>query len=357
MGAANYHARIRFEDGSPSWLIRVPRVASLATGLTSSLVEYLVLSEYATLKFLENTSVPAPRAFGCGVSGEGTDHGVGVSFVLMEELPGKPWYGQGASGSRATDSEKAKIWNGLAEILIELEKHPFPKAGSLMLQSSQIDVSAVASDRFLLLDPAGPYDTAISYYTAYAEQYLELIADDQLYTEYPVDAYLLYQFMKDNVVQLVSQDENQTAENFYLKHVDDKGDHFLVDDQLNITGIIDWQMARVVPRREAFGPSLVTAEMSALCNGKVSLTPDDLTLAAILRQKGLSNSVTNTPDEKVRRFMWGLAVEQKWKYALPLASALLEVFGVKEEWPQWKEKALKEYGSDERLQNLILRTK
>jgi hypothetical protein len=60
MGCANYHARIRFHDGSPSWLLRVPRVASFAVGLPSSLVEYIVLSEYATLKFLENTAVPAP---------------------------------------------------------------------------------------------------------------------------------------------------------------------------------------------------------------------------------------------------------------------------------------------------------
>jgi hypothetical protein len=52
-----------------------------------------------------------------------------------------------------------------------------------------------------------------------------------------------------------------------LKHVDDYGDHILVDEQLNITGIIEWQMARVVPRQETFGPSLVTADMNALYNG------------------------------------------------------------------------------------------
>jgi hypothetical protein len=28
-------------------------------------------------------------------------------------------------------------------------------------------------------------------------------------------------------------------ERFYLKHIDDKGDYLLVDEQLNITGIID----------------------------------------------------------------------------------------------------------------------
>ena len=262
MGSANYHARIRFHDGSPSWLLRVPRVASFAVGLPSSLVEYLVLSEYATLKFLETTAVPAPRAFSYGI------YGTGVSFTLMEELRGTPWTGQGVSGGEATENEKAKVWSGLADILIELEKHPFPKAGSLCLQSSEIEVSAVASDRLLVLTPTGPFTTSTAYYAAFAEQYLELIVDGQLYTEYTINAYLVYRFLKDNATQLASQEENQMTERFYLKHVDDKGDHILVDEQLNITGIIDWQMARIVPRHEAFGASLVTADMNALCNGK-----------------------------------------------------------------------------------------
>jgi hypothetical protein len=109
----------------------------------------------------------------------------------MEELRGTPW-----NGSGATENEKAKIWSGLADILIELEKYPFPMAGSLCLQSSELEVSAVASDRFLVLTPKGPFVTSAAYYVAFAEQYLELIADDQLYTEYPVNAYLVYRFFE-----------------------------------------------------------------------------------------------------------------------------------------------------------------
>jgi hypothetical protein len=108
MGSANYHARIRFHDGSPSWLLRVPRVASFAVGFSSDLVEYLVRSEYATLKFLETTAVPAPRAFSYGIRGA-ADHGTGMSFILMEELTGRTWTGQGVSGGKASESEKVKI--------------------------------------------------------------------------------------------------------------------------------------------------------------------------------------------------------------------------------------------------------
>ncbi|KAH6721851.1 hypothetical protein BKA61DRAFT_628080 [Leptodontidium sp. MPI-SDFR-AT-0119] len=269
--SANYHARIRFHDRSPSY-------------------------EYVTLKFLETTAVPAPRAFSYGIYGTRTNHSTGT--------------GQGVSSSEATKNEKAK-----------LEKHPFPKAGSLCLQSSEIEVSAVASDRFLVLTPTGPFVTSTAYYSAFTEQYLELIVDGQLYTEYPINAYLVYRFLKDNATQLASQEENQMTERFYLKHVDDKGDHIL----------------------EAFGPSLVTADINALYNGKFSLSPNDLVLANILRRRGSSDLASNMTNKKVRRYFWGLALEREWTYALPLANAILKAF----------RSALKEYETNEHLKGLI----
>lgn len=159
MGCANYHLRIRFADGSRPWLMRVPRISGFAVGLPVSLAEYLIRSEYATLKFLETTAVPAPRAFSFGIPSAGTDRGVGVCYLLMEELPGKPWDGQ---------EDKAKVWKGLADILVELERHPFHGAGSLYVESpdDQPSLSAVASDRFVCLHPYGPVDTPSAYYKA-----------------------------------------------------------------------------------------------------------------------------------------------------------------------------------------------
>ncbi|KAH6698528.1 hypothetical protein BKA61DRAFT_497056, partial [Leptodontidium sp. MPI-SDFR-AT-0119] len=128
-------------------------------------------------------------------------------------------------------------------------------------------------------------------------------------------------------------------DSFYLKHVDDKGDHLLIDEQLNITGTINRQMARIVPRHEAFGLSLVTADMKALCTRKFSLSPNDPVLANILGRRGLSDLARNITDEKVRRFFGGLALEPEWRYALPLANAILKAFGVVEGWSVERERA------------------
>lgn len=281
-----------------------------------------------------------PRAFSFGIPSEGTDHGIGVCYLFMEELSGKPWDGQG---------DTAKVWKGLAEIFAELEKHPFTKAGSLYVESPDDlpVVSATASDKFVCLYPYGPFETSGEYYTAWAEQYLALIADGQLYPQFPIEAYLVYLFLQENATQL-----SDSEDKFFLKHVEDKGDHLMVDEDLNITGIIDWQMARIVPRREAFALSLVSADMRALCNGDVSLSTKDVALSDALREK-VSGLASHTRDEKVRRFFWGLGLEPKWAYALPLANAILQVFGVEQGWDEWKEVALKRYEGDERLKALV----
>lgn len=158
------------------------------------MIDYLVCSEYATLKFLETTKVPAPKAFGYGLCGSGEHVDVGVSSILTEELQWKPWIGQGSATRDASEEDKRKIWSGLADIMMELKRHPFTTAGSLQYQSSHLVVSGVASDRF---GPYGPFKTGLAYYTAFAEQYLELFADNQLYTEYPINAYLVYSFLKE----------------------------------------------------------------------------------------------------------------------------------------------------------------
>ncbi|KAK4235428.1 hypothetical protein C8A03DRAFT_46442 [Achaetomium macrosporum] len=316
MGCANYHVRIRFEDGSGSWLLRIPRVTRIYA-VPAPMIDYLVASEYATLKFLENTAVPAPRAFGYGTRCSGTDHGISVSFLLIEELPGKPWELGGIPADEKTKDQKAKIWDGLADIFAELARHPLPKAGSLCVSSSRIQVGPMASDRWL--------------------------------------AYLVYRFLEEKAAQLAQEEEAEGRRGeFFVKHVDDHGGHILVDDGLSITGIIDWQMARVVPRCEAFGPSLVSVDIDALSTGRLGLGVDDAGLTRALRKKGRDELARRMEDhnERTRRVFWGLALEPSWERALPLANAIPRAFGVHQDWEEWRDAALREWRADRRLRKL-----
>ncbi|KAL9073764.1 MAG: hypothetical protein Q9157_004629 [Trypethelium eluteriae] len=296
MGCANYHGWIRFNDGK-SWIVRVPRVGY--GEVPNDLIDYLVASEYATLKFLEDTKVPTPKVFTYGLASD-PDNQVGVSYILMEALPGTPYISY-----KATRQQKERVFEQLADILIEISRHPFPQAGSLIEHEETIEVSAFASNRFVALHKYGPFSDSLAYFVQTAEQYLDLIADGQLYHEYPTDAFCFYTMLRDHAHLLVP---NEQDGEFFLRHVDDKGDHLLIDETGNVTGIIDWQFARCVPASEAFGPSYFSADLGGLYSGDIGVTSEDSKLAQELRKKGAGDLAAHMERDGFARAFWhGLA--------------------------------------------------
>lgn len=93
MGCANYHGWLIFDNGD-QWIVRIPRTGFSDVPL--DLIDYLVASEYATLKFLERTEVPAPKVFAYGLAADPSNR-VGVGYLIMQALPGKPFYASDAS--------------------------------------------------------------------------------------------------------------------------------------------------------------------------------------------------------------------------------------------------------------------
>lgn len=314
MGCANYHAWLLFEDGE-KWLIRTPRTNF--SDVPMDLLEYMMASEYATLKFLSSTNVPAPRAFGFGLASDASNR-VGVSYLLMEALPGRPYYQHDAS-----IQQQQHVLRQLAQIMAEIGKHPMPQAGSPLWDGERVHASSVASNRFVSLGLYGPFDSASDYLASIAEQHMDLITDGQLYPEYPKEAFLFYRTLRKHAGEL---SECNPPGTFYLKHVDDKGDHLLVDDDFNITGIIDWQFARFVPMSEAFGPSYVTADLESLYSSRTGITEDDKYLARALREVGAEHLAQYFErPESMRKFHHGLASELTLEEARGVLKGMLTV--------------------------------
>ena len=303
--------------------------------------------------------MPAPRVFDYGIAGEEGNE-VGVSYILMEQMPGKPWNGQGPRGKRfADEQDKERVWSGLADTLIELQRHPFSRAGSrlpgLGPAGEKPLISATASERFLVLSSSGPFDTAGEYFTAFAEQNMALIADGQLSTAFPVNAYLVFSFLKDKIPHLLTA-ENPLGDAFYLKTRRRQRRPSNGPRRPKHHGIIDWQMARMVPAIEALGPSLVTADMSAIYSGESCVTTYDRSLAHYLREKGARDFAgLMSGDERLRRFFFGLDVDFPWDEALVLVRGVWAAFGGEGylDWGVWKMVLLRERGHDGRLQQII----
>lgn len=322
IGCANYHAWLDFADGE-RWLVRIPR--RRFSDAPDDLTDYLVASEYATLKFLEPTKVPAPKAFGFGlVSDPGSL--VGVSYLLVEYLPGVPYY---PDMFTSNIQRQQFILRQVADILIEIAKHPLPAAGSLINYGNEIKVSWMASNRFVHLGLLGPFRTALEYYSGISEQYLDIIADGQVHFQYPTEAFAFYTLARNKVETLASDSTISPDETprFFLKHVDDKGDHLLVNAEGSITGIIDWQFSRSTPATEAFGPSYLTANLEWLYSKNTSITEADKQLANEIRHRG-GNAIAHYMEnnELARRFHHGLSeglekeeareMLQAWRVAL-----------------------------------------
>ncbi|CAK7230644.1 hypothetical protein SEUCBS140593_007655 [Sporothrix eucalyptigena] len=339
MGCANYNAWIDFADGV-QWLARIPRTTD-GSDVPADLVAYLVTSEYATLRFIEQhmPKVRAPRAYGYGLAGD-PDNEVGVAYLLEEVLPGRPF-----QAYEATPELKQHVYRQYAEILTELSHHPVKQACSLIPgEGNEVNEGPIASDRFVRLSQHGPYPDALSYFSSFAEQHLDLISDGQIYPDYPLEAFVFYRLLRDRAAPvLASLSEALPLQGFFLKHVDDKGDHILVDEDFNITGIIDWQFARFVPFVEAFGPSLFTADMGNLYGGKVGLSADDKFMATLLR-KICGEAAAST--ELTRRFHFGLASGLSKDQVLSMLGAVLRLLNIDhknvsewaaEEWIKAKE--------------------
>ncbi|KAI6087369.1 hypothetical protein F4821DRAFT_277812 [Hypoxylon rubiginosum] len=314
MGCANYHCWIIFDDGI-KWIVRIPRTASF-DDVPQDLVDYLVASEYATLKFLEKIDTPTPKAYGFGLSSDPKN-------LVGEVMPGQSFY-----VNEATDEQKSHVYSQYADFLIHISHFPATQACSLHPDGEKTMESAIASNRFASLGKYGPFSDPIDYFSSIADLHLDLIADGQLYPEYPKEAFLFFRLLKDRAAPVLAAASTSTS-GFFLKHVDDKGDHILIDENYNITGIIDWQFARFVPACEAFGPSLITADLGKLYSGLLGLSTGDKNVAELLKQKGREDLAQYAVgSELAKRFHFGLTVGLSKNEAMGMIGAVLSLLDV-----------------------------
>lgn len=352
MGGNHYHLEVLFQDGIV-WLARIRRFN--ASSPPQTLQDHVSQSEVATLKFLEKTSVPAPKVFDFAV--EGPDNPVGVGFMLVEKLPGSTIY-----WSNLSPEQKRKVIKQLADIYIDLRKYPFDSMGCLHLS----DVGHVGEfARDALTDFYGPQmmtvgrlDSVVEYHTAAIKLILKLILEEKLYTRSSVDAYLVHRLLLD-LVPLVSPEPTSETPQFFLRHADDKEDHILVDKDFNITGMIDWEYAWTAPAHLAFNSPIMTLPVADFFDGTNKLGDDEIALAHIFEQKSYPDMAEAVRKGRVQHsFAWWRRIDfYNWRDFLDIFRAIRNAVGVDEEleWEEWRERAMERYGEEEELRKLIAR--
>lgn len=355
MGGMNYHIEVQFADGV-NWLARIRRCN--ATSAPPELRNYILRSEIATLQWLSRTNIPVPKVFDFNLD---ESNPVGVAYILMEKVPG---HSVGNSLCLASSLEqRKKVLSQLADIYVELLAHPLDAMGSLddpisshigpFARESLTDFQAGA------MKPMAPCSSNEEFFTARIQLILDLILRQEIYTTRPVDAFLIHRFLLDAVSRVFSNHDLDDGK-FYLRHADDKGDHIFVDDEFNITGIIDWEWAFTTPKSSAFNSLIGLLPVKDFYEGINDIGEGEIVFAEILEQSGhkdLGSIVRNGRLGHRFQFCCGYELSD-WDGFLGLFGGLLKCLGDEKDfnWETWEAKALAKYRDDDRLQELLRRS-
>ena len=349
-GGQNCNVDVEFQDGIV-WLARIrlddPSLAP------KPIQAYVFLSEVFTLKYLGNIGIPVPEVFHYKTESSGNP--VGVPFLLMEKLKGAA-----LDWNSTTSAQKIKVLEQLADVFLALEKHPFPTTGSIYPSNGSIKVGAFALPPLFESPntPLGPFDTLESSLRVVFALQRKLIVNGEL-SSLAIDKYLSHRWREEMIPEVVAL-HNEAG--FFLKHFDDKGDHIMVDEDFNITGIIDWEWASVEPKALAFSSPCMLRPVGDFYDGSNVLSPEEVELASIYERRGrndMADLVRN--GRKMQRltfFLGGLSEEQKEFETLfqGLRAAWADDGSPPSSYQTWKEEALKKYEGDEQLQGLLRRT-
>ncbi|KAF5588710.1 altered inheritance of mitochondria [Fusarium pseudoanthophilum] len=346
-GSLNWAIFITFDDGV-EWVLRSPRYDTHM--FSDETASKTLISEASTLRYLEtHCQIPVPKVY----SYSGThDNDIGIPYILQSKASGRPlsdyrWtepvipppnIRHCISQLPLSDSDRKKIMNQLGTIMSRLSKVQFDKIGSLFEDdTSGFSVGECLSpvltwrsrDSLEAEIERGPFTeettylrSLISAFTAHAE---ELSLTPYLFfsplpkpADYPtwdsflaatdrrgdfivvgdklegsknrLDYCIAGQILEEMVPKLLS---GSTA--FTISHPDLHTGNIFVDEDLNVTCIIDWGSATTGPMTEL----LATPRLAGS-----SLPPSAALTAAF--QAGLSQESPN-----INQDMWRKA-EMNW---------------------------------------------
>ncbi|KAF2271256.1 uncharacterized protein EI97DRAFT_497351 [Westerdykella ornata] len=289
-GSFNWTIVLSFDDGV-EWIFRSPRTHR-AYGIHDDAAALLLASEAATLKYIKkHSSIPVPEVFyySCTKSNE-----VGVPFILMSKAPGSVlstrWQAElpgmpnddTKSAQYLTQEDKEKVMKQLGAITAQLLHLRVDKIGSLFEEEGSYTVKECLSLGHMLHERCtfeeicrGPFDEEQDYYnsllSAYRQhiQYLPMLhhiffAPVPLPLEYR--SYASYLSATDRWNDFVTPvprrhdphfhkrlrgtPTSRSGVGFPIRHHDLSTNNIFVDNDCNITCIIDWQFASSVPVSE-----------------------------------------------------------------------------------------------------------
>lgn len=203
-----------------------------------------MLSEIATMRVVrERTTIPVPQIFAHSATSKNP---LGYRYILMEAMNGHVLE---ESMSCLPSECQDKVASQFAHFLFELSNVRFDRIGRLWCGTSGNDEPEIipfetvdGGPRGIFTRQVGPLDSSLEYFYQLREgmnRALNVLhPDDQ---EWAMAGWVL-----KHALPFIVTEANLEGP-FPLRHMDMHYKNILVDDEYNITGIIDWTNACTVP--------------------------------------------------------------------------------------------------------------
>lgn len=206
-----------------------------------------MLSEIATTGLIqERTSIPVPTIISYNCS---KGNPFGFRYMLMSALPGKNF----EMFSHSVPAHyKDKVASQLAKYLHELSQITFDKIGRIWCGNHMDENPRVISfeahgecnGRHALCS-VGPFNTSRSYFRALRRGLDKAVRVEHLDDEDWPEWSKACRVFRDAIPSLIISKYERGP--FPLHHLDFHYNNILLDDEFNITGILDWSGAQTVP--------------------------------------------------------------------------------------------------------------
>jgi hypothetical protein len=235
MGGKHLHIPLTFTNGD-KWVVRV----ALQGGTTSpqELLIQEMNSEVATLIALESVGVRIAKAKSRCIIPSGVKK---PPYFLQEWI-------DGTNSFMDAGLLQHRRWiNEIAEEFIKLEKLSYNAIGCLAFKSEDkldlyvgpmVEPTLCGRDKQGRLSQLGPFKNAQDFRVAQVQQVLAQIEGGFKYSQNAVDAYLIHLEVIDLIKILYPTCQGPHL--FYIRHADDKGDHWIIRGD-SFVGTIDWE--------------------------------------------------------------------------------------------------------------------
>ncbi|KAJ5356303.1 hypothetical protein N7517_010912 [Penicillium concentricum] len=192
-----------------------------------------LLSEIASMNYIRSkTTIPIPRVFGHSV----TKNAFGHPYILMEALQGTVLENRMALS--IPDTHKRKFAAQFAGYIYELGTLQFPKIGSLSYESNELEITPFQISSSWI----NPLSSSLEYsYLFRKAETKEIHSEHPDVTDWAAAAW----FLEKSLTSMVTEEHLYGP--FPLCHLDLDYNNILVDEEFNITAVLDWSNTQTVP--------------------------------------------------------------------------------------------------------------